>query len=185
MERGGTISLLPESRRKLEINVPGENRPIYYGLGVVVFVLILFVGVKLYVSQLTNKMIEIQNEVDLVEKQRDKKFEQQLIQLNKQFPLIAKLLKSHLIWSNALITFQHLVPPQTQTETILGDITEAKMEIKGRAPNYTTIAKQIAALLSDKSVVDVALDKVSTFSTGTLEYNMRVRFNKENLLLNK
>lgn len=184
-EQGGKISLLPESRRRLEISIPGENRPIHFGLGVIFLVVFVFAGVKLYNSYLTNQLTGIENEINLTEKQRDKEFEREVIRLSKQFSLVGSLLQNHLIWSNVLIGTQGLLPPQTQIKTLLGSTNEAKLEFSGRAVNYTTIAKQIAALLSDKSVADVSLDKVSTFSSGVLEYNMRVFFDKNNFLLNK
>ena len=185
MEQGGTISLLPESRRRLEISVPGENKPIYYGASVVLLVLLIFAGMKLYSAALTGKLSDIENEISQNEAQRDKKFEQEALVLKKQFSLVGNILSKHLIWSNAVLTVQNLTPPQIQLETLLGDAHEARLDIKGKATTYTVIAKQMAALLSNEGVVDIALDKVSTFSTGVLEYNMRVFFNKDKFLLNK
>lgn len=184
-EQGGIISLLPESRRRLDISTPGENRPLFYGVGVVLLVILLFVVVKLYTSYLTNQLAGIENELNLTEGQRDKEFEQEAIKLNKQFSLVGNLLGDHLIWSNVLTSIQNLTPPQIQIKTILGNTSEAKLEVGGRAVNYTAIAKQIAALLSDKSITDINLDKISVFSSGVLEYNMRVLFDKNNFLLNK
>lgn len=185
MQEGGTISLLPESRRRLDIKVPGENRPFYFGGAVVLLVLIIFGGLNLYHSSLANKLAEVENEINAGEAKRDKKFEKETLLLNKQFSLVGDLLKNHPIWSNVLITVQSLTPPQIQFKNILGDITENKIEMVGRAPNLTTIAKQIAALLGQEGVLDVSLDKVATYSTGVLEYSLRIVFDKNKLLLNK
>lgn len=185
MEKGGTISLLPETRRRLEINIPGENRPIYYGIIVIVMVLLIFGGLKFYNKSLNNKLSVMENEINQNEIQRDKKFEEQLLVLKKQFSLVGNILGNHLIWSNIHTVIQNLTPSQVQIEALLGDTREARLDIKGRAVNYTVIAKQIAALLSNEAVADVSLDKVAAFSTGTLEYNMRVFFNKDKFLLNK
>ncbi|TSC74038.1 MAG: hypothetical protein G01um101444_398 [Parcubacteria group bacterium Gr01-1014_44] len=182
--QGGIISLLPESRRKLEINIPGENRPLYYGAGVVLLVVLLFAGMKIYAGYLVGQLAEIDNEISAVENQRDKKFEQELLLLQKQFSLVGDVLKNHPIWSNVLSQVQGLTPSQVQIENLAGVINESKLEIKGRALNYTVIARQMAALLSNPAIVDLYLDKVSTFSTGALEYNMRVFFDKESFLLN-
>lgn len=185
MEQGGTISLLPESRRRLEINVPGENRPLYFGGAVILLALLIFGGLKLYHSSLANKMTGIENEINAGDAKRDKKFEKEVILLNKQFSLVGNLLQDHSVWSNVLITLQSLTPSQIQFKTVFGDITENKVEMVGRAPSLTIIAKQIAALLSKEEILDVALDKVATYSTGVLEYNLRILFDKNKLLLNK
>lgn len=185
MQQGGTISLLPESRRRLEISVPGENRPLYYGGAVLLLVLLIFAGLKLYTASLASQLSETDAEINTIEGQRDKKFEKEALLLNKQFSLVGNFLQNHLIWSNALINIQNLTPPQIQLKTVLGDVNESKMEIIGRASSFTTIAKQIAALLSNEAVTDVALDKISNFSDGFLEYSMRVVFDKNKFLLNK
>lgn len=176
--------MLPESRRKLEIKVPGENRAVYFGLSVVFVVILLFSGIKFYTSYLNNKLSEIDNELNLTENQRDKEFEKEVLVLNKQFALMGDILSKHFIWSNVVAKVQSRIPSQIQFKNLLGDAREHKMEISGRAVNYTTIAKQIAALLSDESVIDVSLDKVSSFSTGILEYNLRIFFD-DTFLLNK
>ena len=181
----GGISLLPEARRRLEITVPGENRPFYYGGAVLLLVVLIFAGLKFYTSYLTSSLTEIENEVALIESQRNREFEQEVLRLNKQFSLVGNILKGHLIWSNVISSVQSRTPPQIQIRTLLGDTTEAKLDISGRALNYTTVAKQIAALLSYESVTDVVLDKVSVFSSGFLEYNMRLYFDKDKFLLNQ
>jgi len=184
MDQGG-ISLLPESRRRIEISIPGENRAIYFGIGVVLMVFLLFAGVKIYTAYLNNKLSEIENEINLIEGQRNKEFEREALVLNQQFALVGNLLNKHLIWSNVLARVQGRIPSQVQFQTLLGDASESKIEIKGWAVNYTTIAKQIAALLSDETVADISLDKVSTFPTGVLEYNIKILFDKDKFLLSK
>lgn len=184
MEQGG-ISLLPESRRRLEISVPGENRPLYFGTGVILLVVLIFVGGKFYTSSLASRLAKIDNELNTLEAQRDKEFEQELIHLKKQFSLAGGLLAKHSVWSNVLVKVQNLTLPQVQLETLLANANDGKIEIKGRAASYTVVAKMIAALLSEESVEDVSLDKISSFSSGVLEYNMRILFVKDKFLLNR
>ncbi len=185
MDQGGTISLLPESRRKLEISIPGENRPLYMGAAVIFISLLLFVVLKLYTSSLNAQLMELENEINTTESQRDKQFEKEALLLNKQLALVGSLLQNHLIWSNVLISVQNLAPSQVQMKTVLGDVSENKLEVVGRAANFTTIAKQMAALLSNEAITDVSLDKASSFSTGGLEYSMRIVFDKNKFLLTK
>ena len=176
---------MPESRRKLDISIPGENRPIYMGAAVILIALLLFAVLHFYSASLNGRLTEIENEFNTVESQRDKKFEKEAILLNKQFALIGNLLQNHLIWSNVFISVQNLTSPQTQLKTIVGDVSESKLEIVGRAANFTTIAKQMAALLSNEAVADISLDKASSFSTGILEYSMRIFIDKNKFLLTK
>lgn len=176
---------MPESRRKLEINVPGENRPLYLGAGVALLVILIFAGGKFYTSFLTGRLAKIDGELSSLEAQRDKEFEREVLRLKKQFPLVGSLLAKHAVWSNVLIKIQNLIPAQIQLETLLGNANDGKLEIKGKAVNYTTVAKLIAALLSDESITDVSLNKVSSFSSGILEYSLQIFFDKDKFLLNK
>lgn len=185
MPQGGTIQLLPESRRKLEIKLPGEDRPVYLGLAVLILFGAVFLGLKLYTSFLSNNLNEINQKIDLLEQKRDKNFEQDVLLLNKRFSLAGNLITGHVIWSNALAKIQALTPAQSQLTTLVADTQAGKIDIKGVAANYTVVAKQIAGLLADGSITDIELNKIVSVSSGLLEYDMKLVFDRNKFLLNQ
>lgn len=183
--QGGTIQLLPESRRRLEIKIPGENRPVYYGLAILALAIIIFAGFYTYASYLNNKLSDIDSQASVLDEQRDKKFEKELMVLDKRFAAVNGLIQKHIVWSNALIKIQNLTPPQVQFDTLFGDVSDHKVDLKARAASYTVIARQIASLLSDESITGVNLSRVTSLTSGLLEYDMQVLFNKDKFLISK
>ena len=172
------LQLLPETRRKIEIIVPGENRFIYAGIAILVLMLILIGGLYFYKISLENSKIELDVQIADLEKDRDKKVETNLIVLNKQLALISTLLDSHVIWSKALNKIENLLQPQVQFLSFSATVLDNKFEFKALATNYTVVAKQIASFVSDDSIKDVALTDVHVLTSGKLEFDLKIEFDK-------
>jgi len=172
------LQLLPETRRKIEINIPGENRFIYAGIIILVLMLAPIGGLYVYRGTLESKKTELDQKIINLEKDRDKKVETNLLTLNRQLSLISTLLDSHVIWSKALSRVEKLLQPQVQFLSFSAAVSDNKFEFKALADNYTVVAKQIAAFVSDDSIKDVALNNVHVLTTGKLEFSVKLEFDK-------
>jgi|SRR3989344_1504169 len=172
------LQLLPETRRRIDINVPGENKLIYTGITVLVLILALVGGLYLYKNNLENKIASLDAEIENLEKSRNKKVESNLLILDKQLSLISTLLDSHTIWSKALGKVESLLQPQVQFLSFSAAVSDDRFEFKALAKNYTVVAKQIAALVSDESIKDVILTDVHVLTTGNLEFSIKIEFDK-------
>lgn len=172
------LQLLPETRRKIEINVPGENRVIYAGVAVLVLMLILTGGLYYYKSTQETKKTSLDAEIISLEKNRDKKVEANLLTLSKQLSLISTLIDSHVVWSKALNKVEGLLQPQVQFETFSAAVLDNRFEFKALATNYTVVARQIAAFVSDDSIKDIALTNVHVLTSGKLEFSIKIEFDK-------
>ena len=75
-DQKGGLQLLPETRRRVDIKVPGENKFLFSGAAVLAAVFVLFLGLNFYSSFLTKKIASIDNDLMILEKQRDKKNEE-------------------------------------------------------------------------------------------------------------
>ena len=60
-----------------------------------------------------------------------------------------------------------------------------KIDMKGFASSYTMVAQFIASLLSEEAITDIELNKINSLSTGLLELDMKILFDKNKFLLNK
>lgn len=172
------LQLLPETRRKIELNVPGENRLIYAGITVLVLMLILAGGLYFYKGALEDKKTRLDSKIINLEKDRDKKVEQNLLTLNKQLSLISILLDSHIVWSKALSKVENLLQPQVQFLSFSAAVSDNRFEFKALANNYTVVARQIAAFVSDDSIKDIALTNVHVLTSGKLEFSIKIEFDK-------
>ena len=176
------LQLLPDSRKKIEIKVSGENRLVYIGTSILVLILVLTGGLYFYKGTLEDKKIGLDAGIVNLEKERDKKAESNLLTLNKQLSLISKLLDSHILWSKALAKVESLLQPQVQFLSFSAAVNENRFEFKARAINYTVVARQIAAFVSDDSIKDINLNNIHVLTDGKLEFSVRLDFDKTKFL---
>ena len=179
------LQLLPETRKKIEIITPGENRPIMTGGVLLAITLALAGGFYFYKKSLENKIISLDTEIMALEQQRDKQAEQNILTFNKQITMLSGLLNAHAYWTTAFAKIEGLTQNQVQFDNITTSLAESKIDFKAVAANYTTIARQIAAFVSDESVKDVNLNKVSSLTSGRLEFTMQIVFDKSKFLTNR
>ncbi|OGN01001.1 MAG: hypothetical protein A3I26_02460 [Candidatus Yanofskybacteria bacterium RIFCSPLOWO2_02_FULL_43_10] len=172
------LQLLPETRRKIEVKVPGENRFIYAGTAVLVLMLVLTGGLYFYKGMLEDTKTGLDAQIINLEKERDKKIEANLLTLSKQLSLISTLLDSHIVWSKALSKIENSLQPQVQFLSFSAAVSDNRFEFKALANNYTVVARQIAALVSDDSIKDIALNNVHVLTNGKLEFSIKLEFDK-------
>src|SRR3989338_8217015 len=106
-----SIQLLSGSRRKLEMKVPGENRPLYIGMIFLVAVGAAWGGVWYYFSSLHDQLASLDSELATLESGRDKQSEKDILTLDRRLALAGKVVGSHLVWSEALNKVQVAIPP--------------------------------------------------------------------------
>lgn len=178
----GGLQLLPETRKKIEIKMPGQNRTLILGFIALALIVGLYFGLMSYKQSLFSQMSSIDTQLSDLEKLRDKNSENRLLDLNKQLGVVNPLINSHLLWSDAFIKLQSLVQPQVQFKTINVDTLGKKILITALAANFTTIARQIAAFYTIDSVTDIILNKVQSQPTGQTELTMQLFFDPARLL---
>lgn len=176
------LQLLPETRHKLEIKVPGENRLLYVSSTLLVLVLTITIGLKIYTNSLQTKLVSLNNDLQAIESQRNSKIESQILTFNKQLSLVSGFLKNHILWSKGLGRIENKLQSQVQFESLSGSTDETKLDFTALAANYTVIARQLASLTSEDSINDVTLTNVKTMTSGRLEFSISIRFNKDKFL---
>ena len=176
------LQLLPETRKKIEIRVPGENRLVYTGITVLILVFVLVGGLYFYKKSLENQKTELDAEIVRLDKDRNKDIETNLLTLNKQLSLLSTLLDSHILWSKALNKIENLLQPQVQFLSFSAAVIDNRFEFKALAANYTVVARQIASFVSDDSIKDIALTDVHVLTSGQLEFGIKLEFDKTKFL---
>jgi len=181
-DKGG-IQLLPETKRKIEVKVPGENRLIYAGSAAIAVVILLFFGLNTYVASLENRLKTLDNQLLALNSKRDKKSEADLNALQKQTELISQLLNRHIFWTQALGKIENSFQPQAQLSGLIGSADKRQIILSGKATNYSTVAHEISSLLASDGVQDVNVDSIKTTNTGNLEFILEVMFDENKFLL--
>ena len=170
------LQLLPETRKRINVRIPGENKVIYIGVAILVSAAALVIGLNFYSSSLKAEIVQINFDIVTLDQQRDQKAEQNILTLSKQLALMSNLLDNHNIWSNALDKIGKMVAGQIQFESFSGGSLDGKIDFRALAANYTTIAKQIASFNSDNLITNIGLSNVTRLTNGRLEFNMHQEF---------
>lgn len=179
----GGLQLLPETRKKIEIRMPGQNKPLLWAL-LLLFLVFVAYGVLFFYNQSNMSNIDaIDQQISSIEKSRDRKQEAKLLDFNNQLAVVNPLLANHLIWSDAFVRIQGLVLPQVQFVNLNADYVSHKLVFKALAANYTVVARQIASFYGDAALTDVSLNKISSLPTGRVEMTMQITFDANKFLI--
>lgn len=178
----GGLQLLPETRKKIDISLPGQNRPLVLGFIVLTIVIGVYLGLLVYKQSLSSKLLSIDGQLVDLKKSRDKQIENRLLDLNKQLAVVNPLIDSHIFWSEAFTKIQSLVEPQVQFKAISADVLGKKIVITALASNYTAVARQIASFYTLDSITDVVLNKIQNQPAGQVELTMQLFFDPNRLL---
>lgn len=179
----GGLQLLPETRKKIEVRVPGQNRSVVLSSIFILVLLGLYLGLMFYNNSILSSVTQADEQLAALERSRDKKTEQKLLGLKNQLSVIGPLLSSHLFWSQGLSKIQSLVQPQVQVKTMNADGPAKKIVFQATAASYTVIAKQIAAFYTDDSIADIILNKAVSLTSGKVDFTMQLMFDPAKFLI--
>lgn len=179
------LKLLPGTKRKLGIKVPGENRLLYIGSAILGAVLVTMFALGNYRSSLEKQLGRLSDQLTESERSRDKKGERNLKILQERMTLVSSILEEHIYWTRAFSLIESLLQGQVRFQSFSGFTDDSKISIQGQATSYTVLAKQLAAFFTDPSVVDISLGKASVSPDGTVEFGLEIIFNKSKLIQGK
>jgi hypothetical protein len=177
------LQLLPETRKKIEVRRPGENKPVILSLIFTGIVLGTYLGLMFYKNSILSSISQADEQLAALEKSRDKKLEQKILSLQQQLSVVAPLINSHTFWSQGLSKIQSLIQPQVQFKFLNADGPGAKFVFQAAAANYTTVAKQIAAFYADDSITDIILSKAAILPDGNIDFTMQLTFDPAKFLM--
>jgi len=173
------LQLLPEIKRRVDIKQPGSNKFLYVGALVLALVLVASYFVNSYRSSLESQLSDLNNELLLIERSRDKKAEKNLQIISGQLAIAATRLRNHLFWSEGFAKIENLLKDEVQIITLSADITGSSITFKAVTTSYTSLARQVAAFLTDEGIEDVSLGEARVKTDGKLEFSMILNFDSD------
>jgi hypothetical protein len=171
------VQLLPETRKKIDLKIPGKNRMIYIGLISMVIVMTGFFYYQNQAKSLESKIAEVDKQVMEIEKKRDKNTEAQLVDLKKQTALLTKMLSEHIFWSRAWTKLEGLISPQLQIKDLSLSSTKEEISFGAKAPSYAAVAKQLAKFTNDDAIKDVVIGGIRVANVGGAEFDIKLLIN--------
>ena len=179
------LQLLPGTKKRLGIKVRGENRFLYIGSAILGATLVTMFAFGRYESSLQSRVEQLNTQIADFEKTRNKNEEQNLRLVKERIETANRLLDGHFYWSKALDTVVGLLQSEVRFKSFAGDVTTGKISINVQALNYAVLAKQIASFLTEESISNFTLSKITPAASGILETGIEINFNKERLLQKK
>lgn len=170
------LQLLPETRKKIELKIPGENRLLIIGAVFLVLVAVTAGSFSFYQRSLENKISALDEDIKTNEAQRDKTAENNILILNKQVGLLNRLLSDHILWTKGFGRISNDLEAQVQFKSFAVNLNENKITMRAATNSYATIARQMASFVNDESIKDVSLDGVTVLTNGTMEFSMTLAF---------
>ncbi len=180
MDIKNQFQLLPGTKKRLGIKVPGENRFLYVGSAILGAVLVTSFAINRYVDNLTQQIDDINGQISAINQKRDSKGEEILKVTKQQIEITSKLIKGHSYWTQGLYKIASLIQNEVQLQSFTVAIN--KIDIKILATNYATIAKQIASFTYDDSIKDVDVQKITPDANGLLGLTISLVFNESKLI---
>lgn len=178
----GGLQLLPESRKKVEIKREGENKLLILGVAILILIIAAFVASNFYLTSLSNELAVLDSQYLDIENQRDDEAEENIMTINRQLSLISSLLDNHIFWSQGFEKFEKLTLPELRFKSLVGVSGGEKIDFKINTLNYTNIAKQVSAYLSDSAVLDVDINNTTVLPNGTVDADLSIKFDQVDFL---
>lgn len=173
------LQLLPGTKKRLGLKVPGENRYLYIGSAILGAVLVLSFSLGKYQTSLEGQIEQLNEQIVALEQSRGKKDEDNLRILKDRLLVTTDLVKEHIYWTRALTIIESVLQSEVQFESLAGSIRDKKVNIKATAANYAVLARQIASFLAGEGILDVSIGRISPIGTGKIEFDMGLSFDME------
>jgi Tfp pilus assembly protein PilN len=181
MDLKNQFQLLPGTKKRLGIKVPGENRFLYIGSAILGAVLVASIALTRYENGLLANIQSLSEQIEAVDRKRNLKSEENLKMLKQQIEIISGLLNDHTYWTTGLYKLSSLVKDEVQFDS-LSYTGDNKIIIKAFATNYSIIAKQVASFVNDDSIIDLDLGKITPSVDGRLEFNLVLTFDTQKFI---
>jgi hypothetical protein len=166
----GGVQLLPETKRQVVQRSVAGNKWIFWGLGITGVVLAITIIFSSYIQNLSERIAVQDGMLRTQEGSRDKDAERELKAVQKQSKLMAQLLGNHVYWSQAFDLIGSLMQSGVSFTSIAAEAEKGTIEFAATAPNYTSVARQIASFNAGDGVLDIVVNSVQ-LKEGVAEFN--------------
>jgi len=158
---------------------------LYIGSVILGAVLVSMFAFGRYELTLEDRIGQINDQIVVLEQSRNKNEEKNLRLVKERIVLTSRLLNDHIHWTKAFDSVTGLLQNGIRFKSFTGDTATSKININVQATNYTVLAKQAAAFLTEANLSDFSLSKIAPLTSGILETSFDFSFSKEQFLKDK
>jgi len=180
-DRGG-IQLLPETRKRIEVSVPGENKLLYIGIAIFAVVAVSYGVLRGVTATLAQEVKQKNTRIVQLNAERNVSTEEKLLSLSKQSESVQVFLANHIFWTQALAKVEQALQQQVQIQSLNATADAKTITFVALAPSYSSIARQIASLVADEGVLDVDISGARASNAGGYEFSVTLKFDETKYL---
>ncbi len=178
----GGIQLLPQTRKKIDIVIPGQTRNLVLSMLALLVIAGGYFALLNYRNNLFARVADINTKLKQIDDSRDLIKEKELLMVGKQLVSVNSIIQAHITWSQAFEKLHKLIIPQVKLKSISVSVDRKKFSFGGSADNYTSVARQVSAFYTDSAIIDIEVGQVSVQTNGRVDFSMDVAFQTDQYL---
>ena len=182
----GGVQLLPETERRPTLSSYTSGNG-YFWTGISIGIGVIIIGAILggYAANLNDKIATLDGQLDQNERSRDRTNEQTLLDAQRQAKLMRSLLNSKVYWSQALNQMDRMMQSSVTLTRLEGSATKGVIDFSATAPDYASVARQLAAFTAGTGISDIMVNSVKTDPSGLVEFDGKLTIDTAALLNKK
>lgn len=186
------ITLIPK-KQQFELKFSLRDAFFYIPIMFLVLVSLIFFGFFVYNLILQRSVSSVNEEIALVEGQRDLQADNQFINdifnLNNRIQSLKGILDNHLYPSNFFSFFEKITLPKTTfsglSVSFSGSSPNGTVSTRGETDGYIGLVKQIIIFSKSPDIKDARIAGISLASSGKVVFGLEMTFDKKILFEKK
>ncbi len=153
-------------------------------MGLVILSLLFYGGLFLYQSNLKKNLKSIENEIIVMDSERNTELEKNIIDTDKRINLLKNLFQNHLYWTAMFKKMEELTIPEVYFSEARFSLSLGKLEagLEGSSGTYTNLARQMVSFQEDSLVEKVKVSGISLDEEKGIKFGLSIIFSKDILL---
>ncbi len=172
-----TINLVPEGfRQKTE---KSSNKLIIFPIILIVAAIVIYAGLFIYKKTLSEEVSRLDNEIVQINQEISQELETEVVNFQKHLSSLKKMLNEHIYYSNVFRLIEEKTVSTVSFENFVGSVQNKRIELKGKAISFSSLAKQVAAFKKAKEVNKVNFSSATVGAVGGIDFEIALFLKEE------
>jgi hypothetical protein len=172
-----TINLVPEGFRQKKEKT--SKKLVIIPIVLIIITAIICAGLFFYEETLSNKISDLDNEIDQINQKISNELDTEVISFQKHLNNLKKMLDDHIYYSNLFSLIEKTTVPTVSFESFNGDVSSKKIQLKGKAISFSSLAKQIVAFREAEEIDKVNFSSASIGTDGGIGFDLSLFLKQE------
>ncbi len=172
-----TINLVPEGFRQKKEKT--SKKLVIIPIVLIIITAIICAGLFFYEKTLSNKVSDLDNEIDQINEKISQELDTEVISFQKHLNNLKRMLNDHIYYSNVFDLIEKNTVPTVSFESFDGDVPSKKIQLKGKAISFSSLAKQVVAFREAEEISKVDFSSASIGVDGGIGFDLSLFLKQE------